>query len=89
MEIIIIISVLIILNITVSVYICKRDDLDAFQIKAQLVMVWLIPFIAAIGLWFFNRSHNDNPKLKQPFGGGEQSSIDVGGGSPGAGGGSD
>ena len=81
MEIIkIIIGVLIILNIAVSFFITKRDDLDSFQKKVQIIMVWLIPFIATIGLWLFNRSHDDNHKGKQPFGGGEQSSIDVGGG---------
>ena len=82
------IGVLIILNIAVSFFIAKRDDLDSFQKKVQIIIVWLIPFIAAIGLWLFNRGHDNNHNGKQPFGGGEQSSIDVGGGASGESGGS-
>ena len=83
-------GILIALNIAVSIFIAKRDDLDSFQKKTQIFMVWLIPFIGAIGLWFFNKSHDEKHSKEQPFGGGEQSSIDVGGGYSGeSGGGSD
>ncbi len=51
-------TVLIILNFVVSLYILTRDDLDFFQKIVQIIMIWLIPFIGAIGLWSFNRSHD-------------------------------
>ena len=54
------IVILIVLNIAVSIYLYKRDDLENFQKIAQIVIVWLIPFVGAIALWIFNRSQDDN-----------------------------
>ena len=68
-----------ILNLSVSIYLFKRNDLDRFQKIAQVIVVWLIPFIGAIGLWLFNRSHDsDNNKPSGGlFGGGSQDSIGI------------
>jgi len=49
-----------------------RDDLESFQKFAQIIIVWLIPLIAAIGIWVFHRS-NDAP-LKPQKGSGNTSS---------------
>jgi len=64
------IVILIVLNIAVSIYLYKRDDLDNFQKIAQIVIVWLIPFVGAIALWIFNRSQDDNKPSGGSFGGG-------------------
>jgi len=68
-------GVLIILNIAVSIYLFKRDDLEQFQKVAQIIVVWLIPYVGAIGLWLFNRSQDsDNNKPSGgSFGGGHSS----------------
>ena len=55
-------GILFILNVVVSIYLYKRDDLESFQKKAQIVVVWLIPFVGAIVLWLFNRSQDDDNK---------------------------
>ena len=66
-----------VLNIVVSIFIARRDDLDRFQKSAQIIIVWLIPFIAAIGLWLFHRSNDDDSSGGGPIGGGPSDSIGV------------
>lgn len=66
---------LVVLNLSVSILIVRRDDLDSFQKAAQIAMVWTIPFIAAIGLWLFHRSNDDNNPGGGPIGGGPNDSI--------------
>ena len=63
-------AILVVLNIAVSIYLYKRDDLENFQKIAQIVIVWLIPFVGAIALWLFNRSQDDNKPSGGSFGGG-------------------
>ena len=68
-------GVLILLNIIVSIYLFRRDDLEKFQKVAQTIVVWLIPFIGAITMWLFNRSQDDSNKPSGgSFGGGSSSS---------------
>jgi hypothetical protein len=68
------VGVLCILNIVVSIYLYKRDDLEYFQKVAQIIVVWLLPFVGAIGLWLFNRSQDDDNKPSGgSFGGGAAS----------------
>ncbi|KKD61698.1 hypothetical protein RN22_04455 [Grimontia sp. AD028] len=69
--------VLSVLNIVVSIFIARRDDLDRFQKSAQIIIVWFIPFIAAIGLWLFHRSNDDDSSGGGPIGGGSSDSIGV------------
>jgi uncharacterized membrane protein YqjE len=58
------------LNLFVSVFIAKRDDLERFQKIAQIIIVWLIPVIGAIVMWAFNRSNDDDSNGSGPIGGG-------------------
>ncbi len=67
--------VLCLLNLFVSVFIAKRDDLERFQKIAQIIIVWLIPVIGAIGLWSFNRSNDDNSISSGPLDGGSNDSA--------------
>ncbi len=67
--------VLCLLNLFVSVFIAKRDDLERFQKIAQIIIVWLIPVIGAIGLWSFNRSNDDNSTSSGPLDGGSNDSA--------------
>ena len=71
----IILLVAFILNVAVSIYISRRDSLDRFQKISQTVIVWLIPFIAAIGIWLFHRSDEDGSSGIGPLGGGSSDSI--------------
>lgn len=65
------------MNIIVSVFVVRRNDLDTSQKAAQIAIVWLIPFIAAIGLWLFHRGNDDNSSGGGPIGGGPGDSIGV------------
>lgn len=68
---------MVVLNLSVSILIVRRADLDSFQKAAQIGIVWIIPVIAAIGLWFFHRSNDDNNSGGGPIGGGPNDSIGV------------
>ena len=68
---------LVALNLSVSILIVRRSDLDSFQKTAQITMVWIIPVIAAIGLWLFHRNNDDNNPGGGPIGGGPNDSIGV------------
>ena len=68
---------LVALNLSVSILIVRRADFDLFQKAAQIAMVWIIPFIAAIGLWLFYRSNDDNRQGGGSGGGGPNDSIGV------------
>ncbi len=68
---------LVVLNLSVSILIVRRPDLDSFQKVAQIAMVWVIPVIAAIGLWLFHRSNDDDNPGGGPIGGGPNDSIGV------------
>ena len=68
------------LNILVSLFIFRRDDLEPFQKGAQIFIVWLLPFISAIGLWLFHRSNDSDTPNRGSFGGGARDSIGSSGG---------
>jgi hypothetical protein len=71
-----------ILNIPVSIFIARRNDLERSQKAWQILIIWLVPYIAAIGLWLVNRSHDiKRPSARREFG--EETGLDV---LPGAGG---
>ncbi|MPS41788.1 hypothetical protein D8S93_24920 [Vibrio sp. VGrn 2] len=44
------------INVCGSVYVATRSELNSFQKVAQIIIIWLIPVIAAIGLYVFHRS---------------------------------
>jgi hypothetical protein len=64
------------LNLYVSVIIAKRDDLEQFQKTFQIILVWLVPIITAIGLWAFHRSNDDQSIKSGPMGGGTNDNGD-------------
>ncbi|WP_064792096.1 hypothetical protein [Shewanella woodyi] len=70
-------AVVVLLNLVVSIYLAKRNDLEPFQKTAQIFLVWLIPIIAAIGLWLFHRSQDVPVSSSKSFGGGSNSSSNI------------
>lgn len=70
-----IVLVALVLNILVTLVIARRDDADTFQKSAQIVIVWVVPFIAAIGLWLFHRNNDNTYPGSRPVGGGPSDSI--------------
>lgn len=71
-----IVGILVVLNIIVSIFIARRDDLNSFQKKSQIIITWLIPFIAAITFWFINKGHDRENKKNKDFGGGSNHQVD-------------
>ncbi|WP_010605279.1 hypothetical protein [Pseudoalteromonas maricaloris] len=76
----IILALIVLLNLVVSIYLAKRSDLEAFQKVAQIILVWLIPVFASIGLWLFHRSQDIPLGSSKPFGGGSSDSSNISGG---------
>ena len=74
----VVMAILFILNASVSVFLMKRDDLDTFQKGAQMLLVWLVPFLAAIGVWLLNRSQDIQATRAKNLGGGVSDSIGPG-----------
>ena len=68
---------LVVLNLSFSILIVKRADLDSFQKAAQIALVWIVPVVAHIGLWLFHRSNDDNNLGGGLIGGGPNDSIAV------------
>jgi len=62
------------INISVTVFLFKRDDLDQFRKFAQSILSWAIPFIGAIVFWRINKSHDIQYKASTDFGGGSAKS---------------
>tara|TARA_B100001115_G_scaffold184444_2_gene186943 strand:- start:634 stop:882 length:249 start_codon:yes stop_codon:yes gene_type:complete len=42
----------------------RRSEFTSFQKKAQLLLIWLVPFVASIGLLVFYRSMDDKTHRK-------------------------
>ncbi|CAH9058477.1 hypothetical protein PSECIP111951_01884 [Pseudoalteromonas holothuriae] len=70
---------LLLVNVSVSIYLATKDDLDSFQKYAQIIIVWLIPIVAAIGLWLFHRSQDLPISSSKSNGSGANQNIDVAG----------
>ena len=67
----IILTILLILNLIVSIFLAKRDDLEFHQKLCQIIVVWIIPFFGAIGLYLFYRTQDQKAKSYiGEFGGG-------------------
>ncbi|GGP76581.1 hypothetical protein [Shewanella ulleungensis] len=67
-----------VLSLVISVFLAKRGDLDNVQKFAQIVLVWLIPYFAAIALWQFNKSQDQAVCKHSNFGGGPRDSSGAG-----------
>lgn len=75
---------LFVLNVLVCFYISRRDGFDKKQKYIQCLLVLLIPFIGAIGIYFIVRALSEPfSKPKKSFGGGPNDSgyVSSGGGS--------
>ena len=71
--------VVFVLNSAVSVFLARRIDLDKIQKVSQIIIVWLIPIVAAIGLWLLNRSHDEKRGVEpKVFGGGSSDDGSIG-----------
>ena len=70
-------GVIVLLNVIVSILLIKRDDLEVFQKGVQVILVWLIPFFAAVGLWLFYRSQDKPKSIPKSFGGGTSSGTNT------------
>jgi phosphoglycerol transferase MdoB-like AlkP superfamily enzyme len=53
-----------VLNVVASLLIRRRTEFTSFQKRAQLLLVWLLPFIASIGILVFYRSMDDKTHRK-------------------------
>lgn len=71
--------VAVVLNVLTTVMVSRREEFTSFQKKAQLLLVWFVPFVASIGLLVFYRSmddkthrkpSNDTPDIGSAIGGG-------------------
>ena len=51
--IMILLIALVAINSIMTVFLFKRCDLELRQKMIQTLIVWLVPFLAAIGLYFF------------------------------------
>ncbi|OUR62278.1 hypothetical protein A9Q74_05380 [Colwellia sp. 39_35_sub15_T18] len=67
------IGVLFLVNISVCIFISKRDDLEDIQKIMQMVFVWAIPFLGALFFWRINRNHDVVTTQSKSFGGGARS----------------
>jgi hypothetical protein len=79
-----VVTSIVLMNLIVTIFLLRRDDLEPFQKGAQIFIVWLIPVIAGIGIWQFHRSQ-DRPLARNKIG----SSLSNGEGYSSAGGGGD
>ncbi|SFC11762.1 hypothetical protein [Pseudoalteromonas denitrificans] len=70
-------AVVALMNLFVSIYLTKRDDLETFQKVAQIILVWLIPVAAAIGFWLFHRSQDVQLSPSKLFGGGVNNNTNI------------
>ncbi len=65
----------VILNLVTTVFIVRSSHFDKQQKLLQVIVVWLIPLFAAVGILLFLRSMKDDlPVRKRQFGGGPQDS---------------
>ena len=73
-----------VLNISVSIFLLRRIDLNTFQKAAQIVLVWIIPVAGALCIWLFNRGHDEHRGSSEgAFGGGSNDGGGIGEGNPG------
>ncbi|MBD3652344.1 hypothetical protein [Kangiella sp.] len=69
------ISIALILNIFASYRVFRSDYFDKRQKVIQVILIWILPFIAAIGILLF-LSNEEKPKGRpSEFGGGAHDSI--------------
>lgn len=48
-------TLLFVINIIITIIVVRKDDFTKFQKMAQIILVWLIPCVAAIIVWLAHR----------------------------------
>ena len=71
----ILIGVLILLNALSSAYCFTRDYSELSQKIGQILVVWLVPVVGAIGFMVFHWSESHPKDSLKPIGGGSNDSI--------------
>jgi len=69
---------LFLLNVYVTLKVVRSNHFDSFQKKAQVALIWLIPFISSIGMMLILKSFNESSKPKGSFGGGPSANFHIG-----------
>jgi len=67
----------VILTMLVTVFIVTLDDDEPVQKIVQVVIIWLVPLVGAIGLWLFHRDSGDGGAGSESFGGDSNDSLGV------------
>jgi paraquat-inducible protein B len=54
------VALLVVINLVASISVVRRGDLETIHKVLQILIIWLVPLIAAIGFWLYNNK-NDEP----------------------------
>ncbi|PXF63212.1 hypothetical protein [Kangiella spongicola] len=65
----------VLLNIIACYRVLKTDYFDKHQKIFQIILIWLIPFIASVGIVLFLFNENNPSQEPTDFGGGTNDSI--------------
>ncbi|NOH42158.1 hypothetical protein F0267_28590, partial [Vibrio coralliilyticus] len=49
------VSALVLVNVVVTISLLKNDSITSSQKLTQVSIVWMVPFIGAVGFWLFHR----------------------------------
>lgn len=70
--------ILLLMNITSCIYLTHQNEYEKNQKILQCIIVWLLPFLGAAGIFLLVRSLNEPvQKNKPPFGGGSNNSGSI------------
>lgn len=50
------------INMWVSIFVGKRDELEVLQKTLQILLIWFVPFLGALVLWRLNFNHDITTK---------------------------
>ncbi|ERB62740.1 hypothetical protein G3U99_14090 [Vibrio coralliilyticus OCN008] len=72
------VSALVLVNVAVTISLIKNDSITRPQKLTQVSIVWVVPFIGAVGFWLFHHIDGRSDVLnRRTFGGGANDSIGV------------
>ncbi|NUW67190.1 hypothetical protein [Vibrio coralliilyticus] len=70
------VSALVLVNVVVTISLLKNDAITSSQKLTQVSIVWVVPFIGAVGFWLFHRiDGRSDASTPKTFGGGANDSI--------------
>ncbi|CAM3902017.1 MULTISPECIES: hypothetical protein [Pseudoalteromonas] len=67
--------VAVVLNVIVTFLVAKSESFEKAQKIAQIVIIWVIPFIASIGILIFILTDNDTKLPPSSRGGGANEKV--------------